>query len=230
MLRLGERDCARDDHAIGGRKVALQEFRRRVVTRDANVEAREQQPRQRAGQLGREDPLGGRVKATHVERTGVAQRGARGARLEGLVNVYEIERDGGEHALDRARHVEWERGRSAPGKGEGQNLADTQHEGLSFGALEQRVWLSADRAAARANQVRRLRGGQHEHAVTPLRELAGYLCDVLVNLVRRLPRERRHLRDREALYRHGWSLKPGSSALERPAGCAWRRACAHTSR
>ncbi len=96
------------------------------VAGGAGVQAREQQARQRPGQLGGEDPLGRGVEAADVQRARVAQGGARGAGRERLVDVDDVERQRAQRLLDRSRDVHRQRGGPAPRRGERQHLADPE--------------------------------------------------------------------------------------------------------
>jgi hypothetical protein len=89
-----------------GRKEALQQVARGGVAGGPRVQAPEQQPRQRSRQLRGEDPLGGGVEAADVERVRVAQRRARGADHERLVDVDDVERERRQRLLDGAGDVD----------------------------------------------------------------------------------------------------------------------------
>ena len=80
------------DHRVLAREVVLEQVAGGRVAGDAGVHAGEQQPRQRAGELGGEHALGGGVEAADVERARVAQGGARCAGGERLVDVDDVQR------------------------------------------------------------------------------------------------------------------------------------------
>ncbi len=58
---------AREDHPVVAGEVALKQIPGRAVARGAGIEAPEQEARQRARELGRQDPIGRRVEAPDVE-------------------------------------------------------------------------------------------------------------------------------------------------------------------
>ena len=92
-------------HELGGRRQAC----------GARVQAAEEALHEAAGHERREQTLGGGVEGAHVERARVAQSGVGGARGERLVHVDEVELDGAQQFLDRARHVDRQRRGSPAG-------------------------------------------------------------------------------------------------------------------
>ena len=118
---------AGQDHAAVAGEPALQQIARRGVAGDARVEAAEEQLDDAPRDLRREDALGRRVERADVQRARVAQRGARGARRERLVQVDEVERRDRERLLDRARDVDRQRGDASARGRERQHLADAEH-------------------------------------------------------------------------------------------------------
>ena len=233
---------AGQDHPVVAREVALQQVARRAVAGDARVEPAEQQPRQRPRQLRREQPLGRRVEAADVQRARVAQRDARRARRERLVDVDDVERQR-RRAPPRssARRRPAARRAPAPRRRERQHLADAEHERLAVGPLEQRLARRCGSPGGCRARARSDSDGAMISTRCPRRgQLVGDPRDVVVDLVRDLPGERRHLGDREALVPRrrvysgraaaGAALGYGlaSSALRLAAGRA--AACGRTSR
>src|SRR5205807_2693658 len=82
---------------------------------------------------------------------------------------------------------------------ERQHLADTEHERLMLGLIEQSVLPLTDCPARVAHQRARLRRRDDQDPMPASRELLGNPRDVVVHLVRSLPRKRGHLRDCGAL-------------------------------
>ncbi len=190
---------AGEDHLVLAREVALDQIAGGAVARNPRVEAAEQQPRQRPGQLGREQALGGGVKARHIQGAGMAQRDAGRARRERLVDVDDIDRQLAERLLDRPRDVHRQRRRPAPRRGEREHLADAEHHWSGGGALEQRLGFAAERPTSVPDEGCRFRGRHDQHPVSPLGELLGDSGHVGIDLTVHLPGERRHLHDREVL-------------------------------
>ena len=226
------RTGAGQDHLVLAGEVPAQQIPGGPEAGRARVEAAEQQPRQRPGQLGGEDPLGRGMKAADVERARVAQGHARGARSERLVDVDDVEGQAPQRVLDRPGHVDGQRGRTAPRRRERQHLTHPEHHRLAVGLLEHlpaRGSLAGCPGPARSNARGRspARGG-------PARQLIGHARDVFVDLALNLPGERRHLRDGEAphddsMFQGGAAARPVMSALAafsaRPAfraARAWR--------
>ena len=204
-----------DDAVVAG-EVALDEVARGAEAGRAAVEAPEQQRDDPARDLRREEALGGRVEAADVQRARVAQRGRGGARRERLVHVHEVELGVLEQILERARDVERQRHRAAAA--ERQALADGQHRGAA-GGIEERVGVAGQRLDARAalaDQLARLGGGDHHHAVPAGAELVREPLDVAVDLVVLLPRPRRDLGDRVALAWHAGEDTSGPASLPAP--------------
>jgi hypothetical protein len=134
------------------------------------------------------------------------------------VHVDDVERQRRERLLDRARDVDRQRCRAPPRRREREHLADPEHQRLSVGPLQERLRMGADRATAVAHQRARLGRRDDQNPVPASGQLAGHAGDVLIDLVDRLPGERRHLRDREALSLwHGNGVYGGRSGA-RPRG------------
>ena len=152
----------------------------------------------------------------------MAQGDARGARRERLVDVDEVERELAQRVLDRPRDVDRQRRRPALGRRERQHLADAEHERCPRRpARAATSGRTVQRAARVPHELARLRRRDDQHAVTPPRELVGDPRDVLVDLVRRLPGERGHLRDRECAG-HGAEDRSRCAAY---VGTGGRRSC-----
>ena len=173
------------------------------------------------------DPLGRRVEGADVQRARVAQRGARGARRERLVDVAEVERRARERLLDRARDVDRHRRARAGGRARRQHLADAEHAvGLPGGRPAAPRAARAPRGSPGATRGRarsRCDGRDHDHAVPARRQLLGAARDRAVDLVRRLPGERGDLGDREALG-HDGEDSPARGPVGAPGGEQQRRA------
>ena len=169
-------------------------------------------------------PLGGSVEAPDVERARVAQRRRGGARRERLVHVHEVELGAIEEVLERARHVQRQRHRSAAPE---RQALPHRHERRGARLGEHRVLIAAlllDPRAPLAHQLARV-GGRHHHDAVPARaQLVGEPLHEAVDLVVLLPRIRGDLRDAQRVGRHepqdtakhdGRPWPPAEAALRR---------------
>ena len=181
------------------------------------------------------------MKGRHVQRAGVAQRRIGGAWRERLVHVHEIERNGAEHLLDRARDVErHRRGRQArvPAAGHIKHLAHGEHTGgAGIGALEELPGILARLAQqppARTHGLAGARGRQYQDAMATRRELAAELAHVSGQIAAlRLQRKRADVGDREPWRGHAAIIAPAvklAAGTERAASLSAARRSAAAGR
>ena len=158
-LRWSERACVtgsaagRDTRYSAGKNRSISS-RGGDVGGDARVEPAEQQPRQRPPELGREDPLGRHVEGADVQRPRVAQRDARGARRERLVDVHEVERQRPSSAssIVRATSTGSEAARRRVGAN-GSTSPTPSTSGAASARAEQRLRVPAQRPAGLADEL-----------------------------------------------------------------------------
>ena len=118
------------------------------------------------------------------------------------MDVDDVQGQRAERVLNRARHVHGQGG-GPPARGrERQHLADAEHDGLRLRPGQQRLGLGAQRPAAVAHERARERGCDDQDLVAASAQFVCGALDVLVDLVRGLPGERRHLGDGERAGRH----------------------------
>ncbi len=190
-----ERVGARQHDAVVAGEEAAHEVARGGEARQPRVEAPEDELDDLARDLRGDDALGRRVERPDVQRSRVAQRGARDARRERLVDVADVQHVLFEQRLDRARGVDRHRRPRAP-RQRRQRLPDGQHPRLSPGA-EQRVAAGAHGPAALAHELLGSGRRDDEHPVSPGGQLGRHASHVLVDLVGGLPWVRRHVGDGE---------------------------------
>ena len=223
------------DELVLGREGAAHQLDGRRQRRGARVQAPEEALHEAPCQQRREQPLAGGVKRADVQGARVAQGRVGGRGGERLVHVHEVQRHAREHFLD----VSGRRRSAAPGHGGGRRerprapLPPRSRAGLPPSAPSSRrsgASASGPQLLARlAHPLLRARGGEHEHAVPPSRELGRRARPRGVDLVLDLPRVRRDVGDRE---RGGHRLLIIASARRArrssAAGAAGGRAAAGT--
>ena len=171
LLELGRGAVAVGHEPVVAGEVARHQLGRRGQARGARVEAPEEALDEAPRDERREQTLGGGVEGADVERARVAQRGVGGARRERLVHVDEVELDGAQQFLDRARDVDRQRRRRAGGRrcGTSSTSPTAITRGVPVvGALEQRARL-APRAARSALRDARTRSCERDGASTSTR-------------------------------------------------------------
>ncbi len=194
LVLAARRVGAGQDHAVVGREPAAELLARRLVGGDAGVEAAEEQLDDAARDLRREDALGRRVERADVERARVAQRGARGARRERLVDVREVERRDREELLDRAGDVDRQRDGALARGLERQHLADAEQPRHAVAGAGQQlrriVGGGPDRSARGAHERGRLRRRDDQDPMAARGQLVGDAGDVSGSRRAALPRRR----------------------------------------
>ena len=194
---------ARPPRSRRGRSGAAGRAWRRSSPSRASRRPKKSSTKRRAICVG-EHALGRRVEGADVQRPRVAQRDARRARGERLVDVDEVERREREQVLDRARDVERHRAGDPPPRVEPRpsTSPDAQHADAALPARRAPPAGRARRGCAGASRARgrgRLRRRDDQHAVAARAQLVGDALHPRVDLVVRLPGDTASPGRREAL-------------------------------
>ena len=208
---LAGRDLGRRaKHVVAAGEEPAEQIGRRPAGDRAGVEAAEEDLDDRPRDLRREHPLGRQVERRRVQGARVPQRRRGDARGERVVDVDDVEVDGGQQPLERAADVDRDRSRArarATGKGDGG--ADREHGRSTLGRAQAVPSAPEDRSRMRARIVdcrlgpAQLRPGpagrRDDDAMAASGELRGRSGGECVHLMVLAPRIRRNVGDRQAV-------------------------------